>query len=1168
MNNVELLMNNPPNTKLDLEGTTDIDLQYSIADIRDLSKRNSAYSKTILLSGSKNNNYWLGNLYDINSDFTSFNLNKKTECKLTVNSETVIDGFFQLKTIRKFPTDDNHGFYVIYEIVIYNNSVDLMTELGERTLADLDMSRYDHIFKFENIVGSWNNTYLDGYVYNLTGTNEYLNLYQADWLYPSMFLWTIFDNMLSEARFGWKGSFKNNKQFQHEILTPAMDGRPNISEENRVSRSFKVGRVDDGPWEAVGTVPVGAPWWYNIPTNTLLPIDNKTGMDFFDNDNNFNTTTHQWIVNKNGKYSVDYNILMKFALDNQSGNDAKFINLNFPTQPNLTGYKNFKIISSVYLNGTEIPSSSSQQLITYSYTDNGGIIPDGSSFYFNDVINLSSSSDEINLVIGDVLELRIKVEIVPSIYGWDNNLAINGKLLTGSSFENNPMTNVVTQGDMIEMKSFLPDKVKLKDIVQDLVARYNLYIEVDPDNDRLLIIDSRPDYYARGGTDDWTDLKDYGSEDNIQFVSELQTKKMKWTYKDDGDLPNKSYKEATGDTYGQYTHTFDNDFVMGEKKIESPFSPSPSIKTSFGAILPFIDPESPKVNTRILYYGGLKPSPSVWTLEHQDIVNGGTIQTHFNKYPYSGHFDDPINPTLDINFGICKFYLYTDNNFLTTNNMYNTYWSDYVNQIEEGRMVTSKFYLTEDKIRKIRNNLNTKIYVKDSWFYINKISSYKPLENGLTTVELIKMIDGVQFKPQPVGGKVIGGRVPGFSVGVTIKDGRKIVLDKIGFNNKLNVGSIISGNDNKGGGNVISKVDTIYNLSDWILDTGSWDDNGFWRDTAQWYDSDPGIVGYTSSVGITNSHIIRPNRQIIIGDNNSVSRDMGLILGGDNNIIDAENSSVINGSGNTISMDGYGTTIIQADGLNVIQPNRIHLGLSFSVDAINGDMFLGNDPVRIGPKNLSETLDIGNTSDGYDIRMTDQSLLRSDLLDNWIDLNDTNSAFLDQGIYILSRSHINLDTPNLISTNIGISDGTYINRIETEPLLDNRLIKFPDKNGTVALKSDVETAKIQVQDAIMDAITLDVKVVTDDYTIQVDDDIILFEAAGPNKVVTLPPSLDLIGRVIRIKSGNVHGIRIDVHDPLTEKVDNGNDHWLLGVNEKVMLISRPLSGSMKGWVTF
>ena len=120
MNIVELILGKPSYAVLDLSDL-DISLNYSLSEIKDITKRNSSYSKTISIPGSKNNNYWFGNLFDINSDFTYFNPNKKTDAYLSVNGQIVIDGFIQLRNIRKYYNVDSEGDEIEYDIVLYSN---------------------------------------------------------------------------------------------------------------------------------------------------------------------------------------------------------------------------------------------------------------------------------------------------------------------------------------------------------------------------------------------------------------------------------------------------------------------------------------------------------------------------------------------------------------------------------------------------------------------------------------------------------------------------------------------------------------------------------------------------------------------------------------------------------------------------------------------------------------------------------------------------------------------------------------------------------------------------------------------------------------------------------------------------------------------------------------
>ena len=79
--------------ELEVEGRFGFGLNYSIDDVKDPSKRSGNYSKTVSLAGTKKANKLMGGIFDVNSDFTYFNPNIKSEAKIVVNSVTVIDGF-------------------------------------------------------------------------------------------------------------------------------------------------------------------------------------------------------------------------------------------------------------------------------------------------------------------------------------------------------------------------------------------------------------------------------------------------------------------------------------------------------------------------------------------------------------------------------------------------------------------------------------------------------------------------------------------------------------------------------------------------------------------------------------------------------------------------------------------------------------------------------------------------------------------------------------------------------------------------------------------------------------------------------------------------------------------------------------------------------------------
>lgn len=857
MNYINLFIKTPVEAELDLSQEMDIALQYSIADIKDITKRNTSYSKTIILPGTKNNNYWFGNLFDINSDFTMYNPNKKVDARILVNTETVIEGFLQLKKIKKLVNADAQGNMIQYEVVVFNNAIDLMTELGEKTLNELDLSRFNHEYSNTNVKNSWDNTYKEGYVYPMYGTEDKDSSYKVTYFYPATFYRTVLDEMITSAGFGWRGSLKTNAQFNKEIIPYVSDGRPKLDETEIDRRLFYVGITASTPDTNIST------YMNSFTPNSgsslgIVSLTNETA-PYFDNDNHWNTTI--WTADTNGNYSFNLNLSYDLGLRNTSGSTTMaLVGTLYPLVKTIFYYQYSTDNGATWITWDNTTSETKQ----YNTTTIAPGVSLTQSFFVN------KNSLPIDFNIGT--KVRISTRVYNTNGGWwagtggnaTPNMTAKIKLKGDSWLRNTAYATQVSEGDTIKLNQFLSEKIKQKDILTDLIKRYNLYIQTDPNNPRVLIFDTRPDFYSTGTTLDWTNKKDYSSEDQIELLSELQFKKMIFTYKSDSDVYNKNYTDATGDIYGQYKYTFDNDFVKGEEKVETPFSPTPLVKTAFGAFVPCINPENPKVAPRILYWGGLKDYGSDWSWTYQNVSTGlsGLTET-FTTYPYAGHLDDPIAPTIDINFGVCKYYWYDELLNTTQNNMYNTYWSNYIKQIEEGRMVTSKFYLDEGDIKFIKDNFNTKIFILDSYYYVNKIIDYKPLNNSVTTVELIKTTQGVQWKPIR--------KIPVIKKPITIKTDVKSPGISVGVGNVGGTGNVVVGSNNILGGTTIKDGTTRQNTSL--------------------------VVGNNNSVVADNTivtgdkNIVVSDKSLVIGDNNNVTGDNVIVFG--DNVTTSESNVMI-----------------------------------------------------------------------------------------------------------------------------------------------------------------------------------------------------------------------------------------------------------------------------------
>ena len=268
---------------------------------------------------------------------------------------------------------------------------------------------------------------------------------------------------------------------------------------------------------------------------------------------------------------------------------------------------------------------------------------------------------------------------------------------------------------------------------------YNLFADVDPAYPNNIILRHRDEYYDSGTEKDWTQKLAKDREQNLEFLPDVSNKRLILTYKQDTDDPNVLYQQSTDEIYGQQEYIFDSEYVRDVDQKELIFSPTPITKTSFGAIVPMINGQTPKTNIRILFDGGEQPCGN-WNL----IANGTIGTFDIDTYPAITHFDNANTPSFDINFGTCDYYYYNPLT-LTNNTLWNLYWRRTINQINVGKMLTAYFYLNESDINLLK--LNDKIRIDNSWWNINKVIDYNANLNQLTKVELISVDTEIDLAP-------------------------------------------------------------------------------------------------------------------------------------------------------------------------------------------------------------------------------------------------------------------------------------------------------------------------------------------------------------------------------------------------------------------------------------
>jgi hypothetical protein len=779
----EIVINN---ISADIYKDIPISLNFSIADIRNPEKRNTSFSKTITLPGTKANNTLFSYIFEISKESDStdalnfspdFNPAIKALCKVYTNTLLQIDGYCQLLKVIK-----TNNYYE-YEICIFGVIGDFFTSIDNKLLTDIDFSEYNHELIQDNVESSWNdfiiknglkyvnfnNTYsknysalihsaekfkiltsdspiladgaevnINGYIYiilssgtsglytifettegiydvtigdSITVKSEILtsepigegyvypcinygygtSMYQYDALtmYPSIYVKSYLDKIFKLSGFTYSGLFKDSDILKHLII-PASS---NVDRVNASTTTINTAIQDyTTDTEVISTTVLGGQ-----RATLLFPNTVQDASDLFD------VTTGYFRANKTGAYEiiVDYDIS---ATGDTIGGVyyGATVYLNVETTNTLGGTWN---------------SFVSNHVVTYN--------TDGT---FTGQFRIPSKAlNQGNLI-------RVYVLAVASV-------TVN----IGTELTIKPISIPLAIGDVFNLSSVVPKNITNKDFFLSIVKMFNLYIRQDEQDNRNLIIESASDFYNSNSVVDWTNKLDRGSQIEILPVSEVEGKNYVFAYKEDGDYYNTLYKDTYKEVYGNRDVQVLNDFVKGKKEISVSFSPTVSVDTSLNKmVVPHIVTReddgtfSPfDSNIRILYYGGLKPCLGSFTIMYSSNVT-------YTSYPYCGHVDEPLSPTLDLLFEIPKV-IYWNTSIYTTGNLYNTYYRKFIDEITDknSKLIRGKFRLRDSDIC----NLNFKnfIQVDNINYRLNKILDYSPIEPNVCIVELSKIKNGIDY---------------------------------------------------------------------------------------------------------------------------------------------------------------------------------------------------------------------------------------------------------------------------------------------------------------------------------------------------------------------------------------------------------------------------------------
>ncbi len=728
-----------------------IDVTLQIADVREPENGAGSFSKTVDIPGNPEVNQFFEDVYSLNVSLQTYNPNLKVRAIYYKDELPQFEGYLQILGIEI----DEPTQKVVYKCNILGEVLTLWNQIKGKQLTELynysggtlpNLSSLNHNLTDTMLLTRWAS--LGGYTYpmidrggnmkQLIGTSIFTDV--ADFAGNGcIFVKDYVDRIFQQAGFTYTSTFLSSAFFQRLLLSPTKipSLSPSILAANKFLSSV-------GTTQTINKTITGSGPTFGFSSTSSDAIQYNT--EVYDTGNIYNNTGSPIIVGPNtiNPWSFRANVTKQYNITGDIGISFQFFDAGAVDRTSTTTAVSGNITFSLTNVGSQIPAFTNMQL--------------GSA----NTNNLSVSVQNINLVAGTQVRGQLFFNNLTFV-NLSHVITQMRVTVTLGSFSAEFSSATPYEGQAIDALDMIPDNYSQEELMRDLRKAFNLYFTVDKTNPKNLIIEPRPDFYLNTALN-WENKHDRNSIVEVEPVGELDAIKYKFGYSEDSDYFNTKYREDFKENYGSEEIDVNNDFIKSEKEIKVSLAPTilagnsinnGIVASSWRQQDDFTYKEF-KPKPRLLYWAGrIAASNNATPVTFRLRYNGSlVVASPTNTYPYAGHLDNPFNPTIDLNFGLVSYVYYIKpNQTLTTNNLYNKYYSQYINQItdKDSKIVRTRFYLTEDDIHRFefRYPVYTIINNEAGYYLVNKIV-FNPLADETSEVELLKLVDYPIFTPQSV----------------------------------------------------------------------------------------------------------------------------------------------------------------------------------------------------------------------------------------------------------------------------------------------------------------------------------------------------------------------------------------------------------------------------------
>ena len=545
---------------LDLYDDIPLNINRSFAEIQDIAKRNSDYSIGVKIPGSKKNNRFFEDFYNVDTQSLYFDVTNKVQCQILIDDEAYFTGYLKLNKINVLNSK------VEYDVTLYSNVGDLYGEIGNNLLKDLNFNdvdyHFNHVFNQMNTIAGWRYESLksdsevpshyfypvnhNGYNYQTTGNTNYVELTGVTG--------TSFYTATKVGRWNNNGDAYAAGVQRYYINSPE-DGvrdnqlKPALNVYSLIKLMFKTygytikSDFMSTPWMKLLytygyfssnstklTYQTPAPQTYGLEGVEVIWVDELGVFSDSACSTTYPRTTHDWtlyVVKKDTGIPV-------FC------NQEIIMNWNFQLQPCYGGP------AVDYLQQVKIPAGTTGNTFSFTqeqWVDCGYGCPFQPEYIYN--------------------------------YGYDptsSNVGLSDKPLAYLPLPPNTVVEV-TDGTPLDFSLIIDQNIKQIDILSSIAKKFNLVFIPDPEVTNQIIIESYPYYVGTGNVYDWTEKLSWDKGWSVEPALNYIETELILTDLEDGDSGNIQFKQQNNRIYGMNRQYNPTQFKSLTKEIQTTFSP-------------------------------------------------------------------------------------------------------------------------------------------------------------------------------------------------------------------------------------------------------------------------------------------------------------------------------------------------------------------------------------------------------------------------------------------------------------------------------------------------------------------------------------------------------------------------------------------------------------------